>query len=270
MKAALAVAGIALSSSIALGGIISDGDMNQLPIGLAPDVTAGAGAWHFPSNYVSNHLGESLSTHYTVAGTATFDGAGPVGNSLRLKTGNEGASMHLVNLFGQTVAQGANVVVTAGFDIWVTDNASLTAGGSIILGGDHGGGGFSSITDRGPQITWGYQGKLTAKNAQGSDLTLLTGYQANRWQTVRLTIDLTTDRYDMFWGYKGGPLTMIGDDLPFRSGSLGKLDRFTWARFYDMTRETDAYLDNVFVNIPAPGAAGLLGAGALVALRRRR
>ncbi len=269
MKTALAVAGIALSSSVSLAGILSDGNFNSLAIGTAPDINSAAGAWQFPSNYVSNNLGESLSSNYTIAGTSSFDATGS-GNSLHLKTQSEGASMHLVNLFGQTVAQSSNVIVTAGFDIWVTENGSLSSGGSFIIGGDHGGGGFSSTTDRGPQVTFGFNGVISSRDSQGVDHTLATGYQTNRWQTVRMTIDLTADRFDIFWGNLGGPLTQIGNDIGFRSPTQTTLDRFTWARFFDQTKFVDAYLDNVFVTIPAPGSLALVGAAAIVGIRRRR
>jgi len=270
MRTALAVAGIALSTSAAFAGILNDGNMNLLAVGSAPDNNANAGSWQFPANYLANNLGESITSNYSVAGTSSFDGLS-AGNSLHMKTGNEGASMHLVNLFGQSVGQNQNVIVTAGFDIWVVEAASLSAGGSIMLGGDHGGGGFSSVTDRGPQITWGYNGKITAKDSQGQDILVQSGYQNNRWQTVRLTIDLTADKFDMFWGYAGGPLTMVGDNLPFRSaGGQTQLDRFTWARFFNETKITDAYIDNVFVTIPSPGVLTLAAAAGLVTIRRRR
>lgn len=269
MKAALAVAGIALSASAASAGLISDGNFNNLAIGTAPDIGASAGAWQFPANYVSNNLGEALATNYSIAGTNSFDATG-TGNSLHLKTGAEGASMHLVNMFNQSVAQNPSVVVTVGFDIWVVEAGGLSAGGSIYVGGDHGGGGFSTTSDRGPQVTWAYNGQILSRDAQGGDHVLATGYQTNRWQSVRMTIDLTADNFDMFWGYKGGPLTQIGDNLAFRSGTQSTLDRFTWARFFDQTKIMDAYIDNVSINVPAPGALALMGPLALGALRRRR
>ncbi len=76
MKAALAVVGIALSSSAAFAGLISDGNFNLLPVGTAPDNNSAAGGWHFPANYLANNLGEALTTNYSISGTSSFDATG--------------------------------------------------------------------------------------------------------------------------------------------------------------------------------------------------
>jgi hypothetical protein len=91
---------------------------------------------------------------------------------------------------------------------------------------------------------------MIAIGSTGETITLVNDYPTGGWTSVRLEIDLAADNFDVFAGLTDTELPLVGNGLPFRSGSLDHLDRFTVARF-----EPDAaasWLDNVEVSIACP------------------
>jgi hypothetical protein len=275
MKRTLAatIAALAASATEAPGQFLLDGDMNALTVGTNPDVGVPAGAWQFPFNYVSAGLAEASPGQFSIVPTGSFQ-AGAPGNSLAMKvsvTPND--NFHLTNLFTSPIGQVPGEIVVVRFDLWVKSLPGVpTGGGAVYVGGDHGGGGFNNATDRGPQLVWLPEGTLSATIANGTNVPLMAmPYPRDAWQTVRLEIDLNTDTYDVFWTATGLPVSLVGNDLPFRSGTQNFLDRFSFVNFGAQTPVVESYLDNVSVTvIPAPGAGALLALGGLVAARRRR
>ena len=115
------------------------------------------------------------------------------------------------------------------------------------MGADHGGGGYSSVSDRGPQISWFPDGTLQV--SEGIVRTTVANYPVDEWQSVRMEVDMVADTYDLFWGPRGGPLNQVGDDVGYRSGPMDRLDRFTFVNFGDFMADADSYLDNVTVTL---------------------
>jgi hypothetical protein len=141
-------------------------------------------------------------------------------------------------------------LVTVDFDIWVAEGGG---GGSVYVGGDHGGGGFSNATDRGPQLTWLADGTIVWTNGVGAN-TVATEYKFNIWQHVRLVIDMETDTFDMFWSVADDPLSQVGDNLGFRAaGGLSHIDRFSYVVFGATVPTLKAFIDNVSVEAEDAG-----------------
>ena len=157
----------------------------------------------------------------------------------------------LVNLFTRPLYETPGGKVIVSFDILV--DAGEFAGGSVYLAN----GGFSSITQRGPELRWSASGELTSVGADGDETALLLSYPRNVWQSVRLEVDLVTDTYNVYWAESGTSLQQIGTHLAFRSGSLSGLDRFTIARF-SVDPVVRASVDNVSVEESLPEPLAIL------------
>ena len=247
------------------GPIISDGNMDALTVGTNPDNGLPAGAWLFPQNYIDAGLGEVDPLQFTIVQTADFDPE-RAGNSLGLNSAEAEGNFHLTNLLNDVIEQAEGFTVEVGFEIFLPERG--IGGGSIYIGGDHGGGGFSNATDRGPQLSW--LGNGTVIISPG-DVVIVDSYGWDRWQSVLLSIDLIADTFDMSWAEDDEPLELVGTDLPFRSGALDFLDRFSYVQFTGLETPVRSYIDNVtFEVIPEPASLTLLALGSLVALRRRR
>lgn len=78
------------------------------------------------------------------------------------------------------------------------------------------------------------------------------------WQSVRIEVDIDHDRFNFYSGQRGTTLNSVGSNLPYRSGSLQFIDRFTIARFTAVP-DADAYFDNIVVGFRAPTAITLTG-----------
>jgi hypothetical protein len=238
-----------LTASAAHAQVMSDGDMNALPVGTAPDCSAAAGAWQFPPDYVTNLLCELLPEHYSIVATSSFDPT-RTGNSLRLNIVDNTTSMHITNLFNSVIMEAPGQVVTVEWDMWVGQSGS---GATAYIGADMGGGGFSNVSDRGPQLSWFSDGTIQY-NAAGVNAIIANNYPRDAWQHVKIDIKLDTDTFDIFWGPAGGTQTQIGDELAFRSTPLDKLDRFSIAHF-GLTPGIDVsnvYYDNITVTGGGP------------------
>lgn len=116
------------------------------------------------------------------------------------------------------------------------------------MGGDHGGGGFSNMSDRGPQLTFQPGGALVARDgATGADVVLVQSYLVAQWQTIQLDIDMSADTFDAFWGPQNGTLNVVATDVPYRSIVLDHIDRFSLAHFGGLNAVAEIFIDNVSV-----------------------
>lgn len=266
--AALTCSLFVLAAPSFAGVILADGDMDSLTVGTRPDRRAPNGAWAFPANYISGLAAEPRRRFFTTVDTATFDPS-RTGNSLQLRVGDDVNNMHLPNVFSQVINENPGEFVRVMFDLWVVDLP--LGGGSIYVGGDHGGGGFSNASDRGPQLTWLADGSIAQTDGAGAQTTIFSGFVRDDWQTVVLDIDLNSDTFDIALANGvGQPLTTIAAGLGFRSNALSFLDRFTFVNF-TTTPVAWSYLDNVSVSvIPEPTSLVLILAGAAAIAARRR
>lgn len=234
---------LALVPSALAFDILSDGNMDDLDIGTNPDNDKPAGAWHFPQNYLDAGLGEVDVNQFTIVKTADFD-ASRDGNSLGLRSEEGAGNFHLTNLFNEQIDEAEGLIVEVSFDFFVPKPD--IGGGSIYIGGDHGGGGFSNVTDRGPQLSWLSDGTIILSPG---DVVIVESYPADEWQKVRLEIDLFHDTFDMYWAAGDDPLALVGSDLEFRSGTLDFLERFSYVHFTGLETLAISYLDNVSIEI---------------------
>ncbi len=270
------VAVVCAAGGFAAAGVLSDGNFDTLAVGTAPNIGTPAGVWGFPQNYVQVGLGESEATEIQIVRTSSFS-AGAKGNSLQTKV-NSAQNVHVVAKFDQPITQKAGELIVVKFNVW-SESFNTSGGtwgaGSVYLSGDHGGGGFDSLKDRGPQITWDQARRITVKStlpSGGAESYILeNNYPVDAWQSVRLEVDLNTDTFDVFVGPKDGPLSLIGDNLYFRSGPTDSFDRINIAKFTDFNKFTDGYFDDISVDV-VPGPSGILTivGGALPSLARRR
>ena len=219
-------------------------NFDQQPPGTAPDVGAPVGEWQFPANYVSSGVAEPQPALFSVVATSDFDPGG-TGNSLRVQAGSL-VNVHLPALLSRAIDEATTTQVLVRFEVFVP--TSTGGGCAVYLGGDHGGGGFDSLLDRGPQVVFSSGNNLVGYEPTGP--RTLGPYARDAWQTVALEIDLKTDRYAVSIGPRGGPLTALATEVQFRSGSIRFIDRVTVAAF---TLESSwlAYVDNVSVT-PQP------------------
>ncbi|RJP31738.1 MAG: hypothetical protein C4547_15180 [Phycisphaerales bacterium] len=222
--------------------ILDDGNMDKLTVGTNPDIGVPAGAWGFPQNYVDAGLAETGPGDLTIVETASFD-PNRTGNSLRLDSTRSTGFTHLPNVFTRRLDEKPDEIIRVTFQIFVP---GPNGGGSIYVGGDHGGGGYNNATDRGPQLTWRADGTIIYSPG---NVVVVGDYPFEEWQTVRLDIDLVADRFDMYWAAGDDPLQQVGDDLPYRSGTQAFLDRFTYVHFSDLEFPAASYLDEVTVEV---------------------
>lgn len=262
---ACVVALLVCGSAAVAGTVLKDGDMDNLNVGTNPDVGVPAGAWAWPQNYIDEGIAEVDPDQFSIVETASFNPGMP-GNSLGMLSSDPAGvgTYHLPNLFNQIIEEEPGIIVNVAFDLWVPGGVG---GGSIYVGGDHGGGGFSNASDRGPQISWLADGSILHSPSNES----LGNYPFGEWQHILWEIDLTSDTYDMLWSVGNDPLELLAEGLDFRSGPLGFLDRFTYVHFSGLELEAVSFLDNVTVEvIPEPGTALILGLGVVGLTRRRR
>lgn len=275
----LALAGAAVAAFIVSGVRasvgIADGDFDALEVGLAPSNGAPTGHWQIPPNYVSVGLGESSLTDVQVVSTSTFD-PGAAGRSLWFNAGLKGLNTHVANIFDDQVHETPGTYVVLSYDLFVRSASPTTTwgGGTVYLAKDNGGGGFNNVTDRGPQVTFDQNRRITVRFALGGGVEgaiLKENYPLDAWQTMRLVVNLNTDRFDVYHGLRGQELSLIGSQIAFRSGPLDGFDRVNIARFADFNKYTDAFYDNFQLSeIPAPSVAMLCGGGLFAGATRRR
>jgi hypothetical protein len=235
---------------------INDGNLNSLPVGTAPDCATPAGAWQFPANYSTAALCELLPNQAEIVATSSFQ-TGATGNSLHLNASDPALNMHMCNLLPQPILETAGQTVSVQFDIWVP--ASAPAGGSVYIGGDHGGGGFSNASDRGPQLSWQTDGNIAFAaydpvTGGVVNTPVVNNYPRGVWQRVRADIRLDLDTYNLFWAALPGSLSQVGTNLAFRAPTpLNMIDRFSLAHFGATYPTIESYIDNVEIAVGGPG-----------------
>ncbi len=240
------VAALGVFAAGASGQII-DGSFDALAIGTPPDNAAPAGAWLFPANYITAVLGEVVPTNYSIVAT----GAVP-GNSLAMDVDSTIANIHLTNILPAVINETPGRIVRVRFRVFVPTSPALPwGGGSIYVGADMGGGGFSNATDRAPQLTWFPNGTITHAHLVGTVVTntvIVPAYPQAVWQDVLLDIRLGADVFDAYWA-AGGPLTLVGSNLPYRSAPLNKIDRFSFAHFGATVANSVALYDDISIDV---------------------
>lgn len=224
-----------LNSAVSYAALITDGDFEALTVGNAPDVSAPAGSWNFPTEYVEGGVAETNLSQYTIA----YDPATPgAGRCLHLEAdatipGNQ----HLVNLLS-TPATSTSLTLQVDFDIYVSPGRG---GGSVYLGN----GGYGA---RGPQLVWFPSGALVAVDQNSFQVVLTNDYTRGTWQSVRLMIHLPSGTYGCYWAEQGSPLQLLATGLTYRSGFQTSLDRITVARF-EAVPDAQAWYDNFFAQV---------------------
>ena len=225
----------------ASGQLLLNGDFESLTIGTPPDCATPAGAWEYPANYLTNSLCEVLPTESEIVS----DPQGR-GQALHFIHNNENNNVHLTNLLPSVINEEPGLIVRVRFDAWIPTGG--IAGGSLYVGGDHGGGGFSNVSDRGPQLTFQPGGALVARDgATGEDVIIVPAYSIAQWQTIQLDIDLIADTFDASWGPQNGVLNVVATDVPFRSPNQNRIDRFSLAHFGQLNAVAEIFIDNVSV-----------------------
>jgi hypothetical protein len=222
-----------------------DGNMDGLTVGTPPDCTAPAGAWQFPANYQAAALCEVQPTYYTIAATGSFDPTRS-GNSLALAINDNVNNMHLTNILPAPIVPAAGQVVRSTWEVFVEQTGG---GGSVYIGADMGGGGFSNATDRGPQLLWTTTGSIVY-TANGVQMPLVATYPRGVWQSVQVDMHLDTQTFDFSWAPTGQPLQLIGSNLGFRippPAALTMIDRWSIAHFGPTPGDevSNAFYDNV-------------------------
>jgi hypothetical protein len=239
------MAAVCVSSltGVACAQLINDADMDDLTPGTPPDNDVAAGAWAFPDNYIAAGVAEALPENFTIVATSDFDEAAE-GNSLALNIQEAVLNYHLPNPLTSVINEGDGLVFVS-FEIWVAEGAG---GGSVYVGGDHGGGGFGNTTDRGPQVSWFPDGTLHVWDNLGASV-VVANFSPNVWQSVQLDIDLVSDTYDMFWASGDDDLAQVADDQPFRSTTQDFLDRFSYVRFAGEGGVAVSYIDEIEITV---------------------
>ena len=271
--ALFALTAAAMFSKPTVAELISNGDFDALPIGNAPNNDQPVGGWEFyqwveTSNIRNNNgtvtytdefvLHEKSMDQVSIVATSSFDPTRE-GNSLRLR--NDQASVQLFHLFDKPIEKAAGETVQVEFEVFVSNSDSERIG-TVILAGDHGGGGIFNSWDRGPQIHFD-AGTVQAQQCDSAHCgafsrTPIAEYAGGQWQRFRLDIDLESNTYDAYWGMGEDPLALVGDDLRFRAQLIDHLDRINFAHFNDVgdvLEVGEIYLDNISVTTASQAAA---------------
>jgi hypothetical protein len=265
--ALLATIWLSIAAAPASARILSDGDFEgeETPIGSAPDANEAAGAWEM------RNAREDVPTRFSIVDSPSL-GPDLTGHSMKIRSA-KWVDNYVHNHFLEPVRETEGEIVRARFDLFVPDSGTNTRGGtSITIGGDHGGGGHSTVKDRGPQVRWDSQGKIVTVECVGDcnsgpngkrHVTRMRETPLNVWQNVQLDIDLVTDMYDLFWATNGELPELVASNIRYRSEELDFLDRFTVALFNNPPSAPigDVFLDNVDIEVRTklPGDTDLDG-----------
>ena len=120
---------------------------------------------------------------------------------------------------------------------------------------------FSWLTLKGNQRLYALDGS--------SEVELASGLSITDWNTVRLTINLMSSAYDVYWND-----TLLGDGLAFYGSGLGSLNSLQFKEYNSGQSSGGVYLDDLNIQwspVPEPGTLTLLVvAFLLLAASRRR
>ena len=226
-----------LAASSAMGQFLDDGNFDDLDPGTPPNCDTYAGAWGWPQIYLDNLLCERLPPECEIVLTKDR------GNSLHLNVDDPDINfnVHLTNVLREVIDENPTHTVVFTAEVKVVNDG--VGGGCLYVGGDHGGGGFSNVSDRGPQICWLADGTIQAFDGATNPI-VVEGYPFDEWQTVRIRVDLTNDRYDLYWGPDAEHLTLAAAGVQFRSPTLTFVDRITVAHFGGVSVRNEGLFDS--------------------------
>jgi hypothetical protein len=231
--------------------LMNHGDFDGLPAGTAPNCGIPAGAWHFVPG-----LCELSAQEFQIVPTSTFDQSA-TGNSLMQRVDyfdpnpqDPQQAIYLRNQSFAPISPLPGEVVVLELDLWVVEGF---AGGSFWFG--------DTDAARGVQVSWFTDGRLTASRDPASPSpcpdVLLQPFPTGTWQSLRIVIDLNTQRYDLWWSRRGEAPVRLGHQRPFQSGvHVTQIARFVFIRFPQFSSgpcptngmgATRSYLDNVRV-----------------------
>lgn len=216
---------------------VADGSFDSLDVGSQPSDGNPAGPWHVPPSAIVSNLGEGPDTEiFTIVPTDSFDkGAG--GNSFRI-SGDSALSHHVTNELTAIITDEA----VLRFDTFVPTGGG---NGSVYLAGDHGRGGFGHFTDRGPQIAFRSNGDILASTLENPSNVVGT-YDFEQWFSFELHVSVTDSDFDLWVGPRDGDLSLLANDIGFRSGPLGFIDRVSFG-YFGALGPSNQYFDNVSV-----------------------
>ena len=221
----LVLAGLFLLFVNSANAQLVDGNLENLSIGTAPDDNMPAGAWHFPQNYIDNvppNSEQENVTMFTIVETDSI-GEGGDGNSLSLHS-DVSTVVHLPNILEYEVTSDL---------IFRVETYIPTSGGNatFYVGGDHGEGGWSLETDRGPQVSCLADGTIIYASSAGEPI-VVGQFEFDRWLQFELHISMDDNNYDLYYGPRGTSLNLLAADLEFRAPNpLSFVDRVTIAYF---------------------------------------
>ncbi len=243
-------------SSLASAQIVAEENFDDLTPGTQPNCGEYAGAWGWPNNYIDAHLCECHAQDFSVVAS---DSVVPdaLGSCLRLWLSGEdpeacGRSIHLPFLLDHECSEVCGELVIVRFDIFVEESV---AGGGIYLSKDHGGGGFGEDPDRGPQLEWREDGKITRGPGRGENgpQVVLDDYPRRQWQSIRLEVNLSADTYAIWWGPRDAAMSRLVDSAVFcDDNALDGLDRFTVYHNhpgFDQPQSVLSYIDNLQIEV---------------------
>jgi hypothetical protein len=215
-------------------------NFDSLTVGTNPDDNNPAGGWLFPPNYIMDGVSEGSDLGiFTIVATSDFDPDSP-GNSFRIQSKDTIDNHHVTNLFNQTIQGDTPVVIQ--FDTFVPSGGG---GGSMYVSGDNGGGGYSNVTDRGPQLSFLDDGTVAAIGPDGNFI-VFGPYTFDTWLTVQIQTSVSSGTYDVYMGLRGGSLDLLASNVPFRSIGVQFFDRFSFAHF-TIDAPSNQYYDEVWV-----------------------
>lgn len=228
--------------------LLLDGDFDSLSIGTAPDNGKPAGRWSIQAGEE-----EGQDSDFTIG---TF--AGGTGKSLQHSYRNieETLGSAVENLLTRSVTQASGERIHVTFDINVVPRYGAA---TFVLGKG------IEVTDRTAQIQFDYSGTFMYRNFNGGGTTVALGaYPRGVWQSVRLEVDLSRQRFDVYLGERGKPITLARTNLQFRSDSVPFVNRVSLVRFWDFPGDFRASWDNFRVTTDpaiAPVTADLATGG---------
>jgi hypothetical protein len=208
---------------------LADGNFDNLPLGSTPIVEhleddvvlRKSGAWEF----YDVGTGDSV---YSIVDTASFDPGRP-GRSLHIMSSHPGGMA--TNDFLSPIAETRGEAVRVSYDIWIADNGTATKAGVGTNVGSIGDRLPFARSERGTQVQWDEDQQIAVLECTSADCAefsyrQLQRYTPDTWQHVQLAIDLTTDRYDVFWSDDENPMTLLASNVRFRGGAQETLARF--------------------------------------------
>jgi hypothetical protein len=191
---------------------------------------------------------------FSIVDTSSFDPTRP-GRSLHVNIANSAslAGYHLTNILATPITPAPGQTIRSTWEIFVTQGKSGGGPLSVYIGADMGGGGSYAGTDRGPQMAWWGDGRLTVFN--GVPTVVVPQYPRDVWQSVRVDIHLDTQTWDFYWAPTGQPLQLLRSNLPWRSAGI----RFPWMERWSVAHfdgigdfTSDCYMDNVTLDLACP------------------